>query len=116
MGKLDGRVVIVTGAARGLGRAYAKRLAGLGAKVFVVDLNLHAYEESEAEAKDILAKVSGGGAASSDIGDALRSDMFGMHLTGGDRATATCTERFGFAATRKCDFATNHHDARIPVM
>jgi len=30
MGKLDGKVAIVTGAARGLGRAYAKRLAGLG--------------------------------------------------------------------------------------
>ena len=33
MSKLDGKVAIVTGAARGLGRAYAKRLAGLGAKV-----------------------------------------------------------------------------------
>jgi hypothetical protein len=33
MGKLDGKVAIVTGAARGLGRGYAKRLAGLGAKV-----------------------------------------------------------------------------------
>ena len=32
MGKLDGKVAIVTGAARGLGRAYARRLAGLGAK------------------------------------------------------------------------------------
>ena len=30
MGKLDGKVEIVTGAARGLGRAYAKRLGGLG--------------------------------------------------------------------------------------
>src|SRR5690348_3048249 len=29
MGKLDGNVAIVTGAARGLGRAYALRLAGL---------------------------------------------------------------------------------------
>jgi 3-oxoacyl-[acyl-carrier protein] reductase len=28
MGKLDGKVAIVTGAARGLGRAYARRLAG----------------------------------------------------------------------------------------
>jgi NAD(P)-dependent dehydrogenase (short-subunit alcohol dehydrogenase family) len=36
MGKLDGKVAIVTGAARGLGRAYAKRLAGLGAKVAVL--------------------------------------------------------------------------------
>jgi 3-oxoacyl-[acyl-carrier protein] reductase len=31
MGKLDGKVAVVTGAARGLGRGYAKRLAGLGA-------------------------------------------------------------------------------------
>ena len=30
MAKLDGKVAIVTGAARGLGRAYAKRLAGWG--------------------------------------------------------------------------------------
>jgi 3-oxoacyl-[acyl-carrier protein] reductase len=52
MGKLDGKVAIVTGAARGLGRAYAKRLAGLGAKVAVADLNLHSYEEFEVEAKD----------------------------------------------------------------
>ena len=44
MGKLDGKVAIVTGAARGLGRAYAKRLAGLGAKVAVADLNLHSDE------------------------------------------------------------------------
>src|SRR6202043_148448 len=54
--KLDGKVAIVTGAARGLGRAYAKRLAGLGAKVAVADLNLHSYEEFEAEAKDMTAE------------------------------------------------------------
>jgi len=53
MGKLDGKVAIVTGAARGLGRAYAKRLAGLGAKVAVTDLNLRSYLEFEAEAKDM---------------------------------------------------------------
>jgi 3-oxoacyl-[acyl-carrier protein] reductase len=53
MGKLDGKVAIVTGAARGLGRAYAKRLASLGAQVAVADLNLHSYEEFEAEAKDM---------------------------------------------------------------
>jgi 3-oxoacyl-[acyl-carrier protein] reductase len=55
MGKLDGKVAIVTGAARGLGRAYAKRLAGLGAKVAVADLNLHSYEEFDAEARDMTA-------------------------------------------------------------
>src|SRR3954451_19706494 len=55
MGKLDGKVALITGAARGLGRAYAKRLAGLGAKVAVADLNLRSYEEFEAEAKDMTA-------------------------------------------------------------
>jgi 3-oxoacyl-[acyl-carrier protein] reductase len=32
MAKLDGKVAIVTGAARGLGRAYARRLAGQAPK------------------------------------------------------------------------------------
>lgn len=55
MGKLDGKVAIVTGGARGLGRAYARRLAGLGAKVAVSDLNLRSYVEFEAEAKAMTA-------------------------------------------------------------
>jgi 3-oxoacyl-[acyl-carrier protein] reductase len=58
MGKLDGKVAIVTGAARGLGRAYAKRLAGLGAKVAVIDLNLHSFQEFEAEAREMTADTT----------------------------------------------------------
>jgi 3-oxoacyl-[acyl-carrier protein] reductase len=50
MGKLDGKVAIVTGAARGLGRAYALHLAGLGAKVALSDLDLESYREFDAEA------------------------------------------------------------------
>jgi 3-oxoacyl-[acyl-carrier protein] reductase len=56
MGKLDDKVAIVTGAARGLGRAYARRLAGLGAKVAVTDLNLRSFEEFEAEAQAMTAE------------------------------------------------------------
>ena len=51
MGKLDGKVAIVTGGARGLGRAYAHRLASLGAKIALCDLNLKSFEEFEIEAK-----------------------------------------------------------------
>ena len=40
--RLDGKCAIVTGAARGLGRAYALRLARLGANVAVVDIDLDA--------------------------------------------------------------------------
>src|ERR1700760_572112 len=55
MGKLDGNVAIVTGAARGLGRAYAKRLANLGAKVGGTDLNLRFYEGFEVEGRGMNA-------------------------------------------------------------
>jgi 3-oxoacyl-[acyl-carrier protein] reductase len=36
---LEGRVVIVTGAARGIGQAYAQRFAGMGAKIVATDVS-----------------------------------------------------------------------------
>ena len=51
-----GRVVIVTGAARGLGRDYARMFARDGAKVALADVNSEAVT---AAARDLAADVSG---------------------------------------------------------
>ncbi|MFJ8827959.1 SDR family NAD(P)-dependent oxidoreductase [Streptomyces sp. NPDC102467] len=55
MGKLDGRVVLITGAARGQGEQEARLFASEGAKVIVADV---LDDQGEAVAKDI-----GGGSA-----------------------------------------------------
>lgn len=47
--KLTGKIAIVTGAARGLGRGVALRLADLGADVAVNDINLRGHEEFDEE-------------------------------------------------------------------
>ena len=47
--RLTGKVAVVTGGARGLGRGYALRLAGLGADVAVIDRNLKAADVYEFE-------------------------------------------------------------------
>lgn len=49
MEKLKGKVAVVTGAARGIGRAYALKLAKLGANVGVIDINLKSYQEFSGE-------------------------------------------------------------------
>lgn len=47
---LENRVAVVTGAARGIGRGIALRLAERGARVAVIDMNLEAAEAVAAEA------------------------------------------------------------------
>jgi NAD(P)-dependent dehydrogenase (short-subunit alcohol dehydrogenase family) len=60
--KLSGKTAIVTGAARGLGRAYARRLASLGAEVVALDVDIDGaklFNESErdAEAEALDARI-----------------------------------------------------------
>jgi NAD(P)-dependent dehydrogenase (short-subunit alcohol dehydrogenase family) len=65
---LDGRVVIVTGGASGIGRATAQRLLAEGASVTIVDLDGAAVEQTAAElGADRVLAVRGDVSAASDV-------------------------------------------------
>jgi 3-oxoacyl-[acyl-carrier protein] reductase len=52
-GKLEGKVALVTGGASGIGRAVSLRFAREGAKVAVIDLNLHGAREVVREIENL---------------------------------------------------------------
>jgi len=66
MGRLDGKIAIITGAASGIGRVTAERVAAEGARTVVADLNA-------AGARDVAAKIAAAGgqaiAVPVDLGD-----------------------------------------------
>jgi NAD(P)-dependent dehydrogenase (short-subunit alcohol dehydrogenase family) len=76
--KLRGKVALVTGGARGLGRAYVLRLAALGADVVVNDIDLDAAKEfGEAlSAPSVMDEVRAHGVRSHGIvADVTRKDQ-----------------------------------------
>lgn len=66
LGKLAGKVALVTGAGRGLGRAYALRLASLGAHVVINDIHLDSAQEFEEDlsAETVMAECEAYGVRS----------------------------------------------------
>src|SRR6059036_1967965 len=90
-GPLRGRVALVTGAGRGIGRAHALLLAGRGAAVVVCDVGArldgsgHDTSVAAAVVDEILAA---GGQA---VADTSNISAF----AGGDRAVAAAIDAFG---------------------
>jgi 3-oxoacyl-[acyl-carrier protein] reductase len=74
MAALSGKVAIVTGAARGLGRAYALRLAKLGANVVICDVNLQgaAHTGEQLTAESVMAEAEALGVRSIGVEGDLR--------------------------------------------
>ncbi len=78
MGSCDGRVVIVTGAARGLGRAHALAFAAEGAKVVVNDLGVErdgSAGTSDAANEVVFEIIAAGGEAVANAADVADWDQ-----------------------------------------
>ena len=82
MGKLNGKVAIVSGAGRGIGRSIALKLAAEGARVVVNDLD-------SAPASDVVSEItSAGGRAVACQGSVAAPDF-------GERFVGAATQHFG---------------------
>lgn len=89
--KFDGRVAVITGAGRGLGREYALLLASRGARVVVNDpgLTRHGDDSEEIPADDVVAEIKAAG------GDAVASMDSVATPEGGKAIIDLAVEKFG---------------------
>jgi 2-keto-3-deoxy-L-fuconate dehydrogenase len=69
--RLDGKTAVVTGAARGIGRAIARTFAAHGAKVAILDLDQDGAEET---AREIGGEKAGATPYRCDVGDTASVD------------------------------------------
>jgi NAD(P)-dependent dehydrogenase (short-subunit alcohol dehydrogenase family) len=89
--RFDGRVAVVTGGGRGLGREYALLLASRGARVVVNDVggSLTGEGSDEGPAERVAAEIRGAG------GDAVASTDSVATAAGGESIIATALDRSG---------------------
>ncbi len=85
MGSLDGRITIITGAGRGLGRAHARLFAAEGALVVVNDLGDAGHDA----AAEVVAEIEAAG------GTAVANHDDVTDWEGGQRLVATALDAFG---------------------
>jgi NAD(P)-dependent dehydrogenase (short-subunit alcohol dehydrogenase family) len=91
MGALDGRVAIITGAGRGIGREHALLFAAEGAKVVVNDLGggLDGSSATASPAEEVVAEIKDMG------GDAVANHDNIATWEGGERLIKTALDSFG---------------------
>ncbi|MBV1698980.1 MAG: SDR family oxidoreductase [Hyphomicrobiales bacterium] len=97
MGRLDGRVAIVTGGAKGIGRHYSQALAAEGARLMIADI------ADGSEVADGIARAHGANSAASAVADV--SDESAVRAL-----VAQTMERFG-----KIDILVNNAALFAPL-
>ena len=89
--RFDGRVAVITGAGRGLGRSYALLLASRGAKVVVNDIGVTRYgaEPDAGPAQDVVNEITAAG------GEAVANTDSVSTAEGGKAIVQTAVDAFG---------------------